>query len=90
MNLFLAKVVDETNNPEDLHFYWKGTAYDDDFSLQDRLQRLYRDGMKKFLGEEVTYIENSEIDKAFRWVVNDIDATKKTIKEYFSCIKILF
>lgn len=36
VNLFLAKVVDETNNPGDLHFYWKGTAYDDDFSLQDR------------------------------------------------------
>ena len=87
VNLFLAKVVDETNNPEDLHFYWKGTAYDDDFSLQDRLLRLYRDGMKKFLGEEVTYIENSEIDKAFRWVVNDIDATKKTIKEYFRALK---
>lgn len=87
VNLFLAKVVDETNNPENLHFYWKGTAYDDDFSLQDRLQRLYRDGMKKFLGEEVTYIENSEIDKAFRWVVNDIDATKKTIKEYFRALK---
>lgn len=87
VNLFLAKVVDETNNSEDLHFYWKGTAYDDDFSLQDRLQRLYRDGMKKFLGEEVTYIENSEIDKAFRWVVNDTDATKKTIKEYFRALK---
>ena len=43
--------------------------------------------MKKFLGEEVTYIENSEIDKAFRWVVNDIDATKKTIKEYFRALK---
>lgn len=87
VNLFLAKVVDETNNPNDLHFYWKGTSYDDDFSLQDRLQRLYRDGMKKFLGEDVTYIENSEIDKAFRWVVNDLDATKKTIKEYFRALK---
>lgn len=87
VNLFLAKVVDETNNPDNLHFYWKGTSYDDDFSLQDRLQRLYRDGMKKFLGEDVTYIENSEIDKAFRWVVNDLDATKKTIKEYFRALK---
>ena len=48
VNLFLAKVVDETNNPENLHFYWKGTAYDDDFQLQDRLQRLYRDGMIVF------------------------------------------
>lgn len=87
VNLFLAKVVDETNNPEDLHFYWKGTAYDDDFQLQDRLQRLYRDGMELFLSEEVTYIENSQIDFAFRRFKNDPDATKKTIMEYFRALK---
>ena len=87
VNLFLAKVVDETNNPDDLHFYWKGAAYDDDFQLQDRLQRLYRDGMKKFLSEEVTYIEEAEIDKAFRRFKNDPDATRKTIKDYFRALK---
>lgn len=87
VNLFLAKVVDEANNPEDLQFYWKGVSYDDDYSLQDRLQRLYRDGMKKFLEEDVTYIENSEIDKAFRWVKKDLDATKRTIKDYFRQLK---
>ena len=87
VNLFLAKVVDETNNPNDLHFYWKGKSYDDDFSLQDRLQRLYRDGMKKFLHEDVTYIEEGEINKAFRWVQNDLDATKRTIKEFFRQLK---
>lgn len=87
VNLFLAKVVDETNNPEDLHFYWKGTAYDDDFQLQDRLQRLYRDGMELFLSEKVTYIENSKIDLAFRRFKNDPDATKKTIMEYFRALK---
>lgn len=87
VNLFLAKVVDETNNPDDLHFYWKGSAYDDDFQLQDRLQRLYRDGMKKFLGEDVTYIEDAEIDKAFRRFKNDPDATRKTIKDYFRALK---
>ena len=87
VNLFLAKVVDETNNPDNLHFYWKGSAYDDDFQLQDRLQRLYRDGMKKFLGENVTYIEDAEIDKAFRRFKNDPDATRKTIKDYFRALK---
>lgn len=87
VNLFLAKVVDETNNPNDLHFYWKGKSYDDDFSLQDRLQRLYRDGMYKFLREDVTYIEDGEIDKAFRWVQNDLDATKRQIKDYFRQLK---
>ena len=87
VNLFLAKVVDETNNPDDLHFYWKGAAYDDDYQLQDRLQRLYRDGMKRFLNEDVTYIENSEIEKAFRRFKNDPDATKKTIIGYFRALK---
>lgn len=87
VNLFLAKVVDETNNPDDLHFYWKGSAYDDAYNLQDRLQRLYRDGMKRFLNEDVTYIENSEIEKAFRRFKNDPDATKKTIMEYFRALK---
>ena len=87
VNLFLAKVVDETNNPDNLNFYWNGKSYDDDFSLQDRLQRLYRDGMKKFLHEDVTYIETGEIDKAFRWVQNDLDATKRKIKEYFRQLK---
>lgn len=87
VNLFLAKVVDETNNREDLHFYWKGAAYDDAFQLQDRLQRLYRDGMKRFLNEDVTYIENSEIEKAFRRFKADPDATKKTIMEYFRALK---
>lgn len=87
VNLFLAKVVDETNNRDDLHFYWKGAAYDDAFQLQDRLQRLYRDGMKRFLNEDVTYIENSEIEKAFRRFKADPDATKKTIMEYFRALK---
>lgn len=36
VNLFLVKVVDETTNPTELKFYWKGVAYDDDFSFQDR------------------------------------------------------
>ena len=87
VNLFLAKVVDETNNPSDLHFYWKGSVYDDDFQLQDRLQRLYRDGMKKFLGEEVTYIENQQIETAFRRFGNDPDATKDTILGYSRALK---
>ncbi|MBS8122080.1 hypothetical protein [Candidatus Vampirococcus lugosii] len=55
VNLFLCKVVDEKDNSKDLSFYWKGKAYDDPFSLQDRLQKLYSVGMKKFLGEDVLY-----------------------------------
>jgi type I restriction enzyme M protein len=65
VSLFLCKIVDETNNPEELKFYWKGIAYDDQFSLIDRLQKLYQDGMQRFLGEDVVYISADQIDKAF-------------------------
>ena len=87
VNLFLAKVVDETNNPQSLDFYWKGSAYDDYFRLQDRLQKLYKIGMQKFLGEDVTYIDNKEVEDAFRLFKNDPDATKETILEYFRQLK---
>jgi type I restriction enzyme M protein len=87
VNLFLCKIVDETNNPDELKFYWKGIAYDSFFELQDRLQKLYQEGMKRFLGEDVTYIDNEAIDQAFRFFKNDPDATKETIKKYFRELK---
>lgn len=87
VNLFLAKIVDETSNEKDLMFYWKGIAYDDFFSLQDRLQALYKKGMDKFLNEDVTYIDNKDIEKAFRLFKNDPDATKATILDYFRQLK---
>ncbi len=87
VNLFLCKVVDEDSNRRDskneLKFYWKGIAYDDPFSLQDRLQELYRDGMEKFLNEEITYIENVEIEKAFSVFSNKPNMTRDTIQELF-------
>lgn len=87
VNLFLCKIVDENKNPKDLKFYWKGVAYDTFFDLQDRLQLLYQAGMKEFLGEDVTYIDNTAIDKAFRFFKKDPDATKETIKKYFRQLK---
>lgn len=87
VNLFLCKIVDETNNPTELKFYWKGIAYDSFFDLQDRLQKLYQDGMKRFLGEDVTYIDNEAIDNAFRFLKKDPDATRDTIKKYFRELK---
>lgn len=80
VNLFLAKVVDETNNPNELRFYWKGAAYDDDFRLQDRLQQLYSVGMDKFLGEKVTYINEDTVEEAFKLFKKKPDETKDTIR----------
>lgn len=87
VNLFLAKVVDETNNPNELLFYWKGAAYDDFFRLQDRLQKLYKDGMERFLNEDVIYIDNKDIEEAFRLFKNDPDATKQTILRHIRSLK---
>lgn len=87
VNLFLAKVVDERNNPKELAFYWKWAAYDDYFHLQDRLQRLYKDWMEKFLNETVTYIDNDDIEKAFKLFKKDPDATKSAILDYLRELK---
>lgn len=87
INLFLAKIVDETVNSEELMFRWKGAAYDDYYSLQDRLQKLYKEGMEKFIGEEVTYIDQKEIKSAFHLFKNDPDATRDKVLEYFRQLK---
>lgn len=87
VNLFLVKIVDEVRNPKDLQFLWKGAAYDDYYSFQDRLQKLYQIGMKDYLGEDVTYIDNASIENAFRMQKNDPDAIKDTILEYFRQLK---
>ena len=87
VNLFLCKIVDETKNPHDLKFYWKGIAYDSYFDLVDRLQSLYKTGMDDFLDQDITYISNDEIDSAFWTVRNNRNATKKKIKEIFTQLK---
>lgn len=87
VNLFLAKIVDEIQNPDKLQFYWGGPQYDDYYKLQDRLQILYKEGMEQFLGEEVTYIDESTIEDTFRLFLNDPDATKDTILKYFRQLK---
>lgn len=87
VNLFLAKVVDEMKNEHALQFHWRGAAQDDYYSLQDRLQKMYSRGMKDFLGEEVTYIDNQQIEDSFHRFRNDPDATKEKVLEYFRQLK---
>ena len=87
VNLFLCKIVDETLNPHDLKFYWKGIAYDNYFDFVDRLQELYQKGMEKYLEQEITYVSSDEIDKAFWTYANKKNATRTTIKELFKKLK---
>lgn len=87
VNLFLAKIVDETNNPKELKFYWKGASIDDAYQLIDRLQYMYKIGMKEFLNEDVTYIDEDNINDAFKLFKSDPDATRDTIQDYFRQLK---
>ena len=87
VNLFLCKVTDEIENPTNLKFYYKGMAYDDPFSFQDRLQELYKIGMEKFLDDKIIYIGNSQIDEAFGVFKERPNVTKDLIKEYFKELK---
>ncbi|QQD21114.1 N-6 DNA methylase [Oceanospirillaceae bacterium ASx5O] len=87
VNLFLCKIVDETENKNDLKFYWKGIAYDNYYDLVDRLQALYQIGMSKFLKQEIVYISNDDIDKVFWAMKQKQNATKSTIKEIFRQLK---
>lgn len=87
VNLFLAKIVDEEENKNDLEFYWKGMAYDNYYDFIDRLQKLYQIGMRKFLKDEVMYISSEQIDGAFWTVKNKENATKKQVQKYFRDLK---
>lgn len=87
VNLFLAKIKDESENPNELKVYWKGAAQDNYFDLQDRLQALYKKGMDEFLGEEITHATKEEIEAAFILFKNKKDETKKTILDKFTEIK---
>ena len=83
VNLFLAKLVDETRNSSALKFHWTGAATDDYYSLQDRLQKMYSEGMNEFLGEQVTYIDEQQISHAFTHYLGKQDATKDAVLQYF-------
>ena len=87
VNLFLCKLVDEEDNKTDLQFAWKGIAYDNYFDYIDRLQNLYQTGMGKFLGKNISYVSNEQIDNAFWALKSDPDAIKKQIQDYFRKLK---
>ena len=65
-NLFLCKIVDEDRKQnEELAFQW--LENDTDESLQNRLNDLYKQGMKEYLTKEVTDYNQSQVsDKLIR------------------------
>ncbi|MCB1985530.1 MAG: N-6 DNA methylase [Nitrosomonas sp.] len=58
-------------------------AYDSHFDLMDRLQQLYQSGMDKFLGEDITYINQNDVNNALRFIRQNPDATQRAVWNLF-------
>ncbi len=64
--LFIAKLVDESRTPDDDEVSFQFRDGSDTYeTFQDRLQKLYADGMKKFMGEDIFYLPEDYPDKVF-------------------------
>ena len=84
--LFICKLVDEINKKDndEVEFQYKQGS-DDYETLQDRLQRLHRDGMQQFMREDISYVEYDYAEKLFeqyhgRQRKNAIADLKNTIR----------
>ena len=86
--LFICKLVDESTKDEEdeVEFQYKqGTdTYE---TLQDRLQRLHRDGMEKFMREEIYYVPANYPEWLFTTYTGS--KRKKAIEDLQKTIRIL-
>lgn len=86
--LFICKLVDEStkNENDEVEFQYKqGTdTYE---TLQDRLQRLHRDGMEKFMCEEIYYVSDDYPEWLFTTYTGS--KRKKAIEDLKKTIRIL-
>lgn len=88
IDLFLCKVTDERNNPDDLQFYYRGITRDTPKEYCNRLLKLYQEGKKQLFNVDVVNKDESDIKQIFedtnRSVTNGLYAG---IKELFEEIK---
>lgn len=88
IDLFLCKITDEKNNPDDLQFYYKGVTRDTPKEYCSRLLNLYQLGKKQLFDVDVVNKDESDIKQIFtdtnRSVENGLFAG---IKELFEEIK---
>jgi type I restriction enzyme M protein len=66
LSLVLCKIVDEQKSPEKITEFQIQDAREDAEAIQDRLQRLYAEGMERFLKERIVYISKEEIEEALK------------------------
>ncbi|HBF3877917.1 TPA: N-6 DNA methylase [Clostridioides difficile] len=85
LNLFICKIIDEDKlESEVVDFQWLES---DTFeSLQLRLNDLYRIGMKRFLGIEVTDYSENELDSVMIGIFND--ESRENLRKMFSQLRL--
>ena len=88
--LFIGKLVDESRTPDsgEVSFQFKDGS-DTHELFQDRLQKLYADGMKKFMGEDIFYLPEDYPDKVFKNFTDEEnhDSQIKDLRENFRKLK---
>lgn len=84
--LFICKLVDEIQKSEDdiVEFQYK-VGTDTYESIQDRLQRLHKEGMEKFMREEIFYVSDDYAENLVKQYTNQkrvkmIEELKKTLR----------
>ena len=85
--LFICKLVDESTKGEndEVEFQYKQVT-DTYETLQDRLQRLHKDGMEKFMHEDILYVPADYPEQLFSTYASPkrekaIEDLKKTIRK---------
>lgn len=86
--LFICKLVDKSTKREneEVEFQYKPGS-DTYETLQDRLQRLHRDGMEKFMREKIYYVSADYPEKLFATYTGT--TREQAIKDLQNTIKIL-
>lgn len=86
--LFICKVVDESyKGPNDILDFQYKVSVDTYETLQDRLQRLHKDGMEKFMKEDIFYLPDTYADDLFKQYKNKRNNLIKDLKEKIKFLK---
>lgn len=86
--LFICKLVDEIQKGDNdiVDFQYK-VGTDTYETLQDRLQRLHKEGMEKFMREEIIYVEDDYAERLVQQIIGQ--KRQKMIENLRNTIRVL-
>lgn len=87
VDLFLCKITDEMNNPDDLQFHYKGITRDTPKEYCSRLLKLYQQGKERLFHINVVNKDDADIRQIFEDNNRVTNGLYKGIKEMFDEVK---